>query len=157
MDETKVLCVGDSGTGKDTVLRNALGNYFETYHNPTMGAEAFELHNYTIWTIAGDDRFRGLGTNYYMDAKIGCIFVEKCDIETIRSLRKWYNELLTVDNIKVCIFVNKIDILCDNFEEESNMNKIHDFADPLNIPVYLISARTITKRKLKQILDEVKN
>ncbi len=72
----KVLLVGDSKVGKSTYVNYLLTNNIKENYEPTLGVDVHPFvfnTNYgpiifDIWDCAGDYKYRGIGSGYYICA-----------------------------------------------------------------------------------------
>eukprot|EP00124_Ichthyophonus_hoferi_P004645 Ihof_evm4s538 gene=Ihof_evmTU4s538 len=97
----KLLLIGDSSTGKSSLLMRFSDDVFEGDLNPTIGvdfkAKVINIDNkqvkLTIWDTAGQERFRTLTASYYRGAH-GVIFVyDVTRRDTFNNITAWLQEL----------------------------------------------------------------
>ena len=81
MSSTKVIVIGNSGSGKTPVMKALRGTInWEHVHAPTMGVEVHPIRNeasthiYKMWDCAGKPQFGGLQDGYYLGATMALIF-----------------------------------------------------------------------------------
>jgi len=116
----KLLLIGDSGTGKSSLLVRFTDDIFELENAATIGVD-FKVKiltvggknvKLTIWDTAGQERFRTLTSSYYRGAH-GVIFVyDVTKRESFANLETWFNELetyATSKDIVKMVIGNKID------------------------------------------------
>ena len=90
----KVVLVGSKGTGKTGLIRSHLGMDITHYtYKATVGVEVHPLrfptkdgHGvcFNVWDIAGDRRFAGLSSGYYVEADAVIVIENDKD-----KARKW--------------------------------------------------------------------
>ncbi len=116
----KVLLVGDSNIGKTTYVNYLLTNIFTEYHDPTLGVDVNPYvcnTNYgpiifELWDCAGDYKYRGIGSAYYISAKGAIIMYNE---STESNCSEWEEKIKTVCNdIPI--------ILCKNISDNDNIN-----------------------------------
>src|SRR5580692_9883213 len=83
-ESNKVIFVGNASSGKTTICRKLLGCNNEKKYIPTMGVEvhpymvelAGGMHGniYKIWDCAGNPKFGGLRSGYYIGTSVAFIF-----------------------------------------------------------------------------------
>ena len=83
VSEYKVSLVGKKNIGKTCFLKR-LNNTFSEYNNyiPTLGVSVSPIDilgsngkiRLNIWDIAGDERYRGLKSDYHINSKLAIIF-----------------------------------------------------------------------------------
>lgn len=137
--ETKLVLVGDGGVGKSTLVKKLLNGNFEQGYVPTLGIEVYPWRNYVIWDTAGQDKFGGLRSGYYIEAKKAIIMVDATSKLTSRSIKYWYDLLLaTVPNVEVYILVNKMDV---QEVKQEVLTKAREFASNNNCKYMEISCK----------------
>ena len=99
----KILLLGDSAVGKSCLLLRYCDNAFQETHLTTIGLDfrlkTVELEEgkkikIQIWDTAGQDRFRAITRNYYLNASIGILVYDirrKSSFESIQNY--WYEQL----------------------------------------------------------------
>lgn len=135
----KLLLMGDSGTGKSSILLRFTDDKFvgEDVQAATIGIAHCHRHDYrcvgvdfkikflenfggkpriklTIWDTAGQERFRSLTTSYYRGAQGVILVYDVTRRETFENLQKtWLKELAVYANLDELILMivgNKIDL-----------------------------------------------
>ena len=84
MDTKKLVLLGDSRVGKTTLVRRLLETDVDGSYQPTIGVEVEPVvikhgsikRRYNIWDMAGDPRYRGMGEDYLISAKIAVIMYD---------------------------------------------------------------------------------
>lgn len=97
----KLLLIGDSGTGKSSLLTRFVDDEFDEEINATIGVD-FKTKvldvdekrcKLIIWDTAGQERFRTLTASYYRGAH-GVVFVyDVTRRETFNNIETWLEEL----------------------------------------------------------------
>lgn len=123
----KILLIGDSGTGKSSLLlrftddtflademSSTIGVDFKVKYISIPGAEGPQKIKLTIWDTAGQERFRTLTSSYYRGAQ-GVIFVY--DVTSLDSFTHlsdvWLPEMETYassDDVVKMVVGNKLDM-----------------------------------------------
>ncbi|XP_062517719.1 ras-related protein Rab-18-like [Corticium candelabrum] len=116
----KILTVGNSGTGKSSLILRFTDDKFDPDIAATIGVDFKTKHltvhgnkaKLALWDTAGQERFRTLTPAYYRGAH-GVILVYDCSSrDTFENLSVWLNELdtyATKKNIVKMLIGNKID------------------------------------------------
>lgn len=104
--EPKVILVGDSGVGKSVWTNTLLGVTTRTV--PTLGVElkAIGVGNEVLhplmpragssvraWDTAGDPRFRGLGSGYYVGAALAIVMYNPMVLGSLQHVPDWVREI----------------------------------------------------------------
>lgn len=97
----KCLIIGDSGTGKSTLLLRFTDDIFTTKYMSTIGVDfKIKTINYKeknfkfqIWDTAGQDRFRTITSSYYRGANAIILCYDITDKITFINLEKWLEEV----------------------------------------------------------------
>jgi len=118
----KLLLIGDSGTGKSSLLLRFTDDSFSTDDEigATIGVDfrvkLFKSEGTTyklnIWDTAGQERFRTLTSAYYRGAQGVILVYDVSKRETFEHLELWFNELdtyCTNKNVVKMIIGNKVD------------------------------------------------
>ena len=123
----KVVLVGDTGVGKTCIIQRYVNNNYSENTESTVAStytyKELEYKNYNksisfdIWDTAGQELYRALAKNFYLNASIGILVYDvrrKSSFESIKNY--WYDQLKESgeENIIIGIAGNK----CDLFEEE---------------------------------------
>ena len=110
----KLVILGMAGTGKSSIMGRIIGEEFDQYSQPTIGA-AFGNHvtknnnMLEIWDTAGQERYRSLAPMYYRNASLALIVFDISDSITIDSANDWIDEM-SKNNISYIVIGNKLDL-----------------------------------------------
>lgn len=150
-EKYKVVIVGQSNTGKSSLLTRFTSQKFVNEHFPTLlptcNSHVFRDKNgsyeLAIWDTAGSDSWISMNTSVYHGAQtlvFLCSFDEPDSLSEIQS--KWLpliNEHVDSDTYLPFFAINKVDL-----KDKCNLNEnlIQDIADLLNVEtVYYVSAQ----------------
>jgi Ras-related protein Rab-1A len=97
----KCLVIGDSGTGKSSIMMRFTDDIFDYSYISTIGVD-FKIKTmdfqdktikFQIWDTAGQDRFRTLTSSYYRGSNAILICYDISDINTFNNIDKWLEEV----------------------------------------------------------------
>ena len=123
----KVVLVGDAGVGKTCIIQRYVNNKYKEENESTIATsytyKSLEFKEYNkaisfdIWDTAGQELYRALAKNFYLNASIGIMVYDIRRKESFESIKDYWYEQLKVsgeDNMVLAIAGNK----CDLFIEE---------------------------------------
>jgi len=116
----KILLVGNSSTGKTTLLMRYTDNIFTTEYSSTIGVD-FKIKSIMvdddiiklqIWDTAGQERFKSIVKSYYRNSNGVLLVFSLTDIESFNSIENWLNDIkdYCIENIPVIIIGTKSDL-----------------------------------------------
>ncbi|XP_032964409.1 GTP-binding nuclear protein Ran-like [Rhinolophus ferrumequinum] len=143
--QSKLVLVGDGGTGKTTFVKCHLTGEFEKYV-ATLGVEVHPLVFHTnrgpikfnVWDTAGQEKFGGLRDGYYIQAQCAIIMFDVTSRVTYKNVPNWHRDLVRVcENIPIVLCGNKVDIKDRKVKAKSIV-----FHRKKNLQYYDISAKS---------------
>jgi small GTP-binding protein len=130
MDEpipVKVVLVGDTGVGKTCIIQRYVNNSYSEENESTLSStytnKVLEFKEYNkklsldIWDTAGQELYRALAKNFYLNAAIGILVYDIRRRESYDSIKNYWVEQMREsgeENMILGIAGNK----CDLFQEE---------------------------------------
>ena len=146
---SKVVLMGDSGTGKTSIIQRYVNNTFSADVKTTIGA-SFRSKAITcdsievvmsIWDTAGQDSYKGLVPMYYRNASLAIVVFDITNRKSFEDVRGWIDVSSNVmEDTLLILCGNKIDI-----EEERQVSpeEAGDLARQLSMAAYCeVSAKT---------------
>jgi small GTP-binding protein len=132
----KSVIVGDSGTGKSSLMMRFTDDKFNQTFISTVGVDfnikTIEYQNkkfkFQIWDTAGQERFKSITTSYYRGAIATIICYDTTDRTSFYNVNKWLNEVKKNSlNMPVLILCGtKTDLISErqiSYEEGENKAK----------------------------------
>ena len=147
----KAVLVGDTGVGKTSLIERYVNNHYEENQQSTLVStytfKKVDIKKYNksvaldIWDTAGQEVYRSLSKNFYLNASIGILVYDitrKASFESIRDY--WYEQLKTFGEEKMVFDIvgNKTDLFQ---KEEVPENEARDFAKSINAGFHLVSCK----------------
>jgi small GTP-binding protein len=147
----KVVLVGDTGVGKTSIIERYINNKYDENQKTTLVSsytfKKIDIKKYNksisldIWDTAGQEVYRSLSKNFYLNASIGILVYDitrKASFESIRDY--WYEQLKTFGEEKMVFDIvgNKTDLFQ---KEEVPENEARDFAKSINAGFHLVSCK----------------
>ena len=147
----KVVLVGDSGVGKTCIIQRYVNNnYNENTESTVASTYTYKIVDYKefnksisfdIWDTAGQELYRALAKNFYLNASIGILVYDIRRKESFESIRDyWYEQLKCSgeENMVFGVAGNK----CDLFqEEEVKEEEAKKFAESIGAIFHLTSCK----------------
>jgi Ras-related protein Rab-1A len=136
----KVLIIGDSGTGKSSLMLRLVDDTFINSYISTIGVD-FKIHTILhnnkiiklqLWDTAGQERFRTITSSYYRGANGVFIIFDLTNLETLSSIQTWIdnvNKYCTQPNVPVVIVGTKLDLFAKTMEAPMLKIKLAEIAD----------------------------
>ncbi len=148
LKKLKIILLGEIGVGKTSIINRYVNNKFNTFSQPTIGADIktkkVELdQNLAVELLINDttneEKLGKFTKNYYLDAHGAIIVFDLTNNESFQKVKYWLGELDSnaPRDIIICILGNKVDLTADRvvkFEDFKALAK-----DNLN---YEVSAKT---------------
>ena len=115
----KVVLVGDDRVGKTALIKRHLTGQFSETYQATTGVDVTPLKFHTsegpvelrVWDCAGQEKLRGFGDAYYIQAEAAIIAFDLTSRITFKNVRKWRREVLRVaDAIPTVLIGCKMDL-----------------------------------------------
>ena len=166
----KIVFIGDSGTGKTSIIQKYLFNNTD-YIGPSIAANFFKKtfkcneteFEYEIWDTSGNPKFKKLYHLYLRNADI-IFLVFDVNQKYSLSVMTDYLKMVNIKNSEVILVANKCDndkyIDTSNFENFSNINNIMfmktSVIDDLNIDNLFDNIPILMPKKNKSKINKVK-
>lgn len=145
----KVVLLGESGTGKTSLINRYIHDKFSQIAVPTVGAS---FHNKVIsyegteidlalWDTAGQESYRGLTPMYYRNAAVAIVVFDVMAGDSFSRVDSWLNEIKEEchDSIVIVLCGNK----CDCMDERTvSLQEAEEFARLRDLPYCETSALT---------------
>eukprot|EP01127_Copromyxa_protea_P014072 TRINITY_DN386_c0_g2_i1.p1 TRINITY_DN386_c0_g2~~TRINITY_DN386_c0_g2_i1.p1 ORF type:complete len:271 (-),score=81.59 TRINITY_DN386_c0_g2_i1:196-957(-) len=117
----KVVTIGDSNTGKSTVLHQWKSNDFSSMSTTIaleVSTKAYKVEknnvNVQLWDTAGQERFRAISRTYYRGARGVILIFDVTNRESYEHIHAWLEEVRSVNDPthQMCFLLigNKIDL-----------------------------------------------
>ena len=147
----KVVLVGESGVGKTCLIKRYVNNEFNPNTESTSASaylfKKIEYKDYNksismdIWDTAGQELYRSIAKNFYLNASIGILVYDVRVRESFEALKDyWHEQLLSTgeENLVLAVAGNK----CDLFQEEQvTEEEGRQFADSIKAIFFLTSCK----------------
>ncbi len=128
----KLLLMGNSGTGKSSLLMRLCENTFREAYISTIGIDfkirTLEVENkivkLQIWDTAGQERFRSIISNYYRGSQGIIVVFDLSDKKSFDDINIWMDERDKYCNSKICTLLvgtkadKKKDLITDDMISE---------------------------------------
>ena len=149
VEEIKVILVGESGTGKTSLINDAVGIPFKDKLDSTTANSFFsktitiDKKQYTLnlWDTIGQEKFHSLTKIFIKDSKIVILVYDITDITSFTKIDFWYKTVKDIlgDDAIYGLCGNKNDLLMKmQVKEEEGRN----YAEEKNILFRTTSAKT---------------
>jgi len=151
---SKIIVVGDTGTGKTSFIKRATQGVFSSQYKATIGVDfalkMVALDDYTtvrlqMWDIAGQERYGTMTHVYYKEAVGAFIVFDLSRRPTFESVAKWRHDIaekVTLPEgkaIPVVLLANKCD-LKDESESGIQEPEIRQFVRDLEIDAFFYTS-----------------
>ena len=137
----KVVLVGETGVGKTSIIHRYLYNEYDDNRITTSAAEyknkILEYPEYNksisfdIWDTAGQEKYRSVTKNFYVNAAIGLMVYDIRVKDSFENIKTYWSEQLKEygeENIILAIAGNKSDL----FEQQEVSDKeVKKFAESI--------------------------
>ena len=147
----KVVLVGESGVGKTCIIQRYVKNDFSEGTESTIAStysyKVLDIKKYNqrlsldIWDTAGQELYRALAKNFYLNAAVGILVYDIRRRESFESIKNyWYDQMKESgeENIIIGLAGNK----CDLFQEEAvSEEEAKKFADSIGAIFKLTSCK----------------
>ena len=123
----KVVLVGESGVGKTCIIQRYVNNNYNenteststsTYTYKSIDYKALNKSiSFDIWDTAGQELYRALAKNFYLNASIGILVYDIRRKDSFEAIKDYWHEQLKEfgeENMVFGVAGNK----CDLFQEE---------------------------------------
>ncbi len=123
----KVVLVGDTGVGKTSIIERYINNRYDENQKTTLVSsytfKKIDIKKYNksvsldIWDTAGQEVYRSLSKNFYLNASIGILVYDIRRKESFNAIKDYWYDQLKISGEENMIFGvagNK----CDLFQEE---------------------------------------
>ena len=147
----KVVLVGESGVGKTSIINRYLNNTYNENQKSTFAPkfknkvinypEYNKSISFDIWDTAGQEAYRSITKNFYVNAAIGIMVYDIRNRESFENIKNYWSKQLKdsgVQNIVLAIAGNKCDIFN---EEEVSENEAREYADSIGAVFKLTSCK----------------
>ena len=147
----KVVLVGESGVGKTSIINRYLNNTYNENQKSTFAPkfknkvlnypEYNKSISFDIWDTAGQEAYRSITKNFYVNAAIGIMVYDIRNRESFENIKKYWSQQLKdsgVQNIVLAIAGNKCDIFN---EEEVSENEAREYAESIGAVFQLTSCK----------------
>ena len=136
----KVILVGETGTGKTSLINSAMGKKFQDDHKSTMYCSYVNLkkviedkeYNLNLWDTIGQEKFRSLTKVFFKNSGIVIFVFDITDKPSFDDLNYWYktvDEELGDKPVKG-LAANKLDLFDNQAVDD---NTIKDYASQKGI------------------------
>lgn len=116
----KIVVIGDSGTGKTSLVDRLTKKCFDPSTQPTIGAE-FKSYialldeeevKLNIWDTAGQERYRSVSKSYFRGTVGALLVFSISEQETFASVEKWLDDIQAncLPNSAILLIGNKSDL-----------------------------------------------
>jgi small GTP-binding protein len=151
--DLKIIIIGDSGTGKTTLIKRYLGEEI-TSIKPTIVSEystkIFEhndkMYRIQLWDIGGQDKSTTIAKVFSRESH-GCIIVSSVNNnQTLENTENWKEtvkddcKFIDGDDIPFFLLRNKIDLIQTEEEKESIEKETKIFCDEKGFDLYSITS-----------------
>ncbi|KAF5305323.1 hypothetical protein FQR65_LT07749 [Abscondita terminalis] len=98
----KILVIGDLGTGKTSIIKRYVHQFFSQHYRATIGVDfALKVLNWEnntlirlqLWDIAGQERYGNMTRVYYKEAVGAFIVFDVTRVNTFESVSNWKSDL----------------------------------------------------------------
>jgi len=147
----KVVLVGDSGVGKTCLIQRYVNDkYSDNTESTSASTYTYKIVEYKeynksvsldIWDTAGQELYRALARNFYLNASIGILVYDVRRKATFESIKDyWYDQLKQSgeENIVLGIAGNKCDLFQD---EEVSEDEVKKYAKSIGAVFHLTSCK----------------
>ena len=156
----KVSLIGDSGTGKTSIITRFIDNIFKEDTSTTIGVDfkivSFDLGNeiyakMQIWDTCGSERFKSLTANFLKTCTAFILVFDLSRLNTFKNIDNWIKVIKENTNPKFLILIgNKCDL--EN-ERVVDKNEILDYCEINNFAYIETSVKNNTN--IEKIFKEV--
>lgn len=150
----KVVCFGDGGVGKTSLIVRLTENRFSEDYKMTLGT-SFAAHTINIedkivtlqiWDLGGQPSFSHLRSFFYAGAKGAVIVFDLTDVKSFQNVTTWYKELRSVcGDVPIVLIGNKNDLAGNRVVSRQEAEML---ARSLGAPYIETSAKTGDKVNL---------
>ena len=145
----KVVLVGDTGVGKTSIIERYINNKYDDNQKTTLVSsytfKKIDIKKYNksisldIWDTAGQEVYRALSKNFYLNASIGILVYDITRKDSFDSIKDYWHEQLKTfgeENMIFCVTGNKTDL----FQKEAIPEKeARNYAKSINALFHLVS------------------
>jgi small GTP-binding protein len=145
----KVVVLGNTRTGKTSILSRVLGEEVPSRFVPTIGANFHRLDVQlddakillSIWDTAGQEVYHSLVPIYVREAEAALLVCDITDSGSFEKLESWANLAVDTAGRGICLFVvaNKVDLRAQQVVGEE---ALRDFAEQRQAALHEVSALT---------------
>lgn len=135
----KIIIIGDSSSGKSSLLLKLVNGTFDEKHKVTIGVDFKAKHvlvddkilKLKIWDTAGQERFRSVIRSYYHGTNGIVLVFDLTDRDSFNNLHNWMNDIndLIIENTSIILIGNKCDLTS---YKTISQNEINDFIKKYN-------------------------
>ncbi|KAG2374213.1 hypothetical protein C9374_011050 [Naegleria lovaniensis] len=165
----RVLFLGNSETGKTSIIERLVYDQFEENYTPTIGSDFLTSQNIEyrddtyklqLWDSAGLEKYQGLSVSFYRDIDIVCLVFSVTDLKSANSLNKWREEFLIQAGMSVTssfpfvVIGNKIDCMNDFNKRhcEKTISTAKSWCAQFGYPYLETSAKSETSSNLETLI-----
>eukprot|EP00658_Telonema_sp_P-2_P015158 TRINITY_DN15815_c0_g2_i4.p1 TRINITY_DN15815_c0_g2~~TRINITY_DN15815_c0_g2_i4.p1 ORF type:complete len:260 (+),score=63.36 TRINITY_DN15815_c0_g2_i4:117-782(+) len=143
----KVLCVGDSGVGKTSLIVRAIEDSFSETFVSTVGIDFFVRNmvvggckaRVELWDTAGQERFRSITSSYYRSADAILLCFRSNQRKTFDQLAVWLNSIKAAAPSHALLVI--VGTCCD-LQATVTVDEGRALAEQHGVPFFSTSAAT---------------
>tara|TARA_Y200000002_G_scaffold382321_1_gene398976 strand:- start:2922 stop:3563 length:642 start_codon:yes stop_codon:yes gene_type:complete len=134
----KIVIIGESGSGKSSLLLRYTRDIFNNYYEPTIGVDFATKQldipsngehipiKLQIWDTAGQERFSAITKSYYRNTCGVIVVFDLTSLESFYSIPKWITNIKNNcdSTVQIILIGNKADLTNDIVVKKHQIDKM---------------------------------